>query len=107
MNNSGHFVLTLDATVQRLSSVFEAGDSNGTGTITWLSVQPLAANSGVVYGGFFGCGLSSTNYGWRLEAPVSTIPPAPFIIEGQITSLDKIVVKGTDTDKIAVSYSRS
>ncbi len=114
MNSAGHFVLNLTAgsTAYSLATAFVGGTTTpasntpATAPITWLSIQPLSANAGVVYVGFAGNVLTSTSFAFRLEVPVSTIPSAPFIIEGIPLSLDKVFVYGTQDDKVAVGYIR-
>jgi len=108
MQNSGHFVLAVTtSTPKKLSAAFDLGDPTGTAPITWLSIQPLGTNAALVYVGFTGNVLSSSNYMVRLEIPASTIPQAPIIIENQITSLDQIQVLGTTNDSVAVGFIRS
>ncbi len=115
MNSAGHFCLNIAAsnTAQSLATGFAAwaatqvaSDTNATAPIRWLSLQPMSANAAVVYVGFAGDVLSATNYAFRLEAPVSTVPPAPFIIEGLMISLDKVFIYGTQNEDIAVGYIR-
>ncbi len=113
MRSVGHFVLniTASATAQSLASAFVGGtttpasDTEATAPIRWLSLQPLAANAAVIYVGF-SAATSSSNYAFRLEAPVSTIPPAPFIIENVMLSLDKVYIVGTQDEDVAVGYIR-
>lgn len=108
MQNSGHFVLALTtSTPKKLSAAFDAGDPSGTAPITWLSIQALGSNAALVYVGFAGSVLSSTNYASRIEIPASTIPAAPTIFENQITSLDQIQVLGSTNDSVAVGFIRS
>ena len=114
MNSSGHFCLNITAsnTAQSLASAFVGGTTTpqaggpGSAPIRWLSLQPMSANAAVVYVGFAGDVLSATNYAFRLEAPVSTIPPAPFIIEGPMLSLDKVFIYGAANEDVAVGYIR-
>lgn len=108
MNSCGHFALNLTGAAQSLASAFvDPKDPRATGPITWLSIQSLAANSNLVYIGFAGDVLSSSNYAMRIEIPVTGIPAAPLIIEGQIISLDKVFVLGTLNEDITVGYIRS
>jgi hypothetical protein len=108
MNSSGHFCLNLTGSAQSLATGFTLGanDPEATAPIRWLSLQPLSANAAVVYVGFAGNVLSSSNYAFRLEIPVSTIPSAPFIIEGLMVSLNQIQVLGTTNEDLAVGYIR-
>ena len=115
MNSCGHFCLNIasSATAQSLATGFAdwsasqpAVDMPATAPIRWLSLQPLSANAGVIYVGFAGSLLSSSNFAFRIEAPVATVPSAPFIIEGLMISLDKVFISGTSGDDVAVGYIR-
>jgi hypothetical protein len=107
MNNAGHFVLniTASATPQSLASAFPIGDPNATGAIRWLSLSALEGNAAVIYVGFSPA-LSSTNYAFRIEIPVTLIPQAPFIIEMPTLSLSTVWISGTQDDDVAVGYIR-
>lgn len=109
MNSAGHFCLNIAAadTPQSLATAFVVGDPRATAPITWLSIQAAAANAAVVYVGFNADVLSSSNYAFRLEIPVDSIPSAPFIIEGQILSLDKVYIMGAQNEDVCVGYIRS
>lgn len=78
-----------------------------------LSLQPDAANAGVIYvagagsgmNAGSGSGVSSSKYGFRLEVPVSSIPAPPYIL-GEYPSgpikLSDIWVIGTNGDKLHI-----
>lgn len=106
------YTLTLTGAAQQLSVALLAANyalgRNGDEMERDLWLQPDGANSGIIYvGGTQGSGsnTSSTNYGFRLEKPVSTIPQAPFsfnsFYQGTIT-LGAIWVFGTNGDKLHV-----
>jgi hypothetical protein len=92
-------VLTLDSTIQRLSSAFGAQDVLN---VRQLWIQPGAANAGVVYVG--GKDVASTN-SIRLEIPDTSIPQAPFSFgeypQGDLSIADVYVV-GTNTDTLRI-----
>lgn len=93
-----HHVLTLDGTVQRLDSVVGARP----GGIRTISLQPNGGNTGPVYVGSTSS-VSNSDYGVRLEAAVSTIPPAPFVLGEFPTGwagLAEVYVKGTNGEKL-------
>lgn len=79
--------------------------------VRYLSVQPYAGNAAVVYigGPTLSGTLSSTNYGCRLEIPVTSIPSAPFIVtdaqRGAGIKLSDVWVVGTTNDKLSVMWS--
>ena len=111
MQNSGHFPVTLTTGAQRLGAATGATGAvfsleDGQAPVKWVSIQSDAAATGAVYVGFVGSVLSTTNYAWLIPAPVTSIPSAPSIIEGVITSLDQIVVLGGAGDKIHVGFLR-
>ena len=99
------FTLTLSGSAQPLSDAFQNKLAGGPddSPLQWLSVQPDAANSGIIY---FGASLavSSSLYGFRMEVPVSSIPSAPFLWEpaqSRIRASD-IFLKGTANDKLHI-----
>lgn len=95
-----HVNLTLDASQQSLSaSLSPLAPMN----VHFLSIQADAGNAGVVYVGSVAQTVSSSDYGFRIEIPVSSIPAAPSIVElggGAAIDLTQIKVKGTNNDKI-------
>lgn len=76
-----HHVLTLDGTVQRLSSVLADQSLGGADDIPLrtISLQPRGTNDNPVYVGATSS-TSATDYGVRLEPGATGVPPAPFIL---------------------------
>ena len=95
------YSLTLDGTVQNLNSVLPAGEGD---RLKYIAISAHATNSNLIFVGSTdrgaGGALSATEYGWRIEIPVSSIPSAPDIIElGQGGfSLAELSVLGTNTE---------
>lgn len=80
-------------------------------TVLNLQIQPLGANAGIVYVGGRDT-LTTTNYGMRLEIPVSTIPQAPYMVpggdrSGPAINLDDVYLIGTNNDKVSVFWQQS
>jgi hypothetical protein len=100
------YVLTPGASAVQLSSVLETGDVPIAGRS--LLLQANASNTGVLYfgGNNVGANTSSSNYGFRIEIPVTSIPSAPVVFEyptGSV-SLDEFWVKAAvDTDKLHIT----
>jgi len=69
-----HYVLTLNGAAQQLSSAL-GGDEDRQLSAVWLS--PRGSNANLIFIGGSAT-LTSTNYGVRLEIPVSSVPQAPF-----------------------------
>jgi hypothetical protein len=101
-----HYTLALTtSTPIKLSSVIPAGTVIP--SCRFLSLQAHSANAAVIYVGGFNQKLSSTEYGWRIEVPVSTIPAAPSIIEfggGTVVSLSDLQVLGTTNDELQIFF---
>lgn len=94
-----HHVLTLNGSAQALSTISGAT----TKAIRTVTLQPGAANTGAVYVG--GSTVSSTDYGVRLEVPVSTVPPPPMIFADTQSQyghfkLSDMYVIGTNNEKL-------
>lgn len=71
-----HYVITLTTgTDIQLSSALAVGETDHQCAAIWL--QPRGTNAAVTYIGSAD-GVTSTNYGVRLEAGAAGIPPAPF-----------------------------
>jgi len=73
----------------------------------FLSFQADAGNTGVLcFGGSNqGSGTSTTNYGFRIEIPVTTIPAAPIEFEFAtgVVGVDEFWIKASvNTDKVHV-----
>lgn len=99
---AAHYTLTLSGAVQRLSSVLQAGVP--VTPARFLSLQADPGNTHVVYVGGYPHLLSSTAYGWRIEVPATSIPPAPSIIElgASIVDLDDLQVLGTVSEVLHI-----
>lgn len=69
-----HYVLALSGSAQLLSSVLASGATKRRSTV-WL--QPRSTNTNPIYLGT-ASNMTSTDYGVRLPAPVSSEPPPPF-----------------------------
>jgi hypothetical protein len=98
-----HGTVTLDGNAQKLGTALSASTSMA---VSWLGISAHAANVGVTYGG--SSAVASTNYGFRIEAPVSSIPSAPVIFEtpDNMTplKLGGVWVRGTNAEKLAVMW---
>lgn len=93
-----HYVLTLDGTAQKLSA------SGITDPVKHLAIQPDTGNANIIRVGSTADVVSSSSYGFRLEAPVTGVPPAPYVFEfpsGTI-SLADISVLGTLNEKLRI-----
>lgn len=100
-----HYTLTLTGTPQRLSDALGSGYTTPRSSrdvlVTAFVVQPGPANTGpIVFGG--SDTLTTTDYGWRVEAANATIPPAPFVLElgGRIVRPSDMFVRGTAGEKL-------
>ena len=102
-----HYTLTLTGSAQTLTAALASGTSIG--NIKQLILHADPANTHVVYvGGNGGPGVTmaavdSSTYGFRIEVPVSTVPPAPTILEAINTSLGDWQVLGTNTEKLHIT----
>lgn len=95
-----HYTVTLNGNPQKLSDVI----TDKLNAIKFISFQQLATNTHVIYVGGTNATLSSSNYGFRLEVPVTSIPPAPSILEFSqaALSLGAFYVLGTNTEKLQI-----
>jgi hypothetical protein len=75
MDRTAHYVLTLNGTPQLLSSVLPGNGRDY--PLCSISLQPRGTNGNPVYIGATSS-LSTTDYGVKLEVPLSGIPPAPW-----------------------------
>lgn len=94
-----HHVLTFDGNAQALSTVADAKTLG----IRSISLQPAGGNGNPCYLG--AAGVSSTDYGVRLEAGATGVPPAPFVLGEFPTGwlkLEELYVIGTSTEKLHV-----
>lgn len=97
------FNLTLDGNAQQLSAALSLTAEKDV-PIKAIVMQPHGTNAAVIYVG--GSDVSSTLYGWRLEAASAGIPPAPFIlgeVANQIGRLSELYVKGTNTEILHIA----
>lgn len=95
-----HHTLTMTGSAQQLSAAI--ADALPL-PIRTISLQPYAANAAVAYVG--GPGVSSTSYGVRLEIPVTSIPPAPFVLGEFQTGwvkLEDLYVNGANGEKLSI-----
>ena len=98
-----HFDLVLDGSVQRLSSAL-AGSGIDEVQAKYLALSADADNSGVIYLGGWPQTVSDSSYGLRIEIPVTSIPPAPTIVELSqgVADLSEWQVLGTDQDVLHI-----
>lgn len=101
-----HYVLTLTAAVQQLSSVFPAltgGLKAGAYDVpcTFLTLQPGGGNASPIYLGADAT-LSASVYGFRLEAATGGVPPAPFVFNPPVgnVKLSDLYVLGANGEKL-------
>jgi hypothetical protein len=95
-----HSVVAVTATAAKLSDVI--GEDM---QVYFLSIQPAAANTGVVKLG--GKGITSSVFGWRLEIPVSSIPSAPWFLDdirAPALALSDVYIIGTAADNVTVAW---
>lgn len=94
-----HFTVTLTGSAQRLGAGL-----NFSNVLAFLSIQMDPANTHVAYVGGNQATLSSSDYGYRLEIPPSSIPYAPSILEfsGGRISMDDFFVLGTNGEKLHI-----
>lgn len=98
-----HYTLTLNGSAQRLSSVLPdaLADGRHDRPVRTISLQPHGGNGNEVYVG--AAAVSSSNFGVRLEAGATGVPPAPFVL-GEYApgwcKLSDFYVIGTDTQKL-------
>lgn len=104
-----HYVLTLNGSAQQLNtaldSTFQGPGTDQDQLVNAIYLQPDGANAGIVYVG--DKDVSSTDYGFRMEIPASTIPQAPFAFELSTRSIrpSHLWVKGTNNDKLHITLA--
>lgn len=102
-----HHVLTLDGTVQRLSDVLAVSEISGIDDVPLrtISLQPRGTNDNPTFVGAADP-VTATDYGVRLEAGDTGVPPAPFILGehdmGGPLRLSNFYVLGTDTEHLHI-----
>ena len=101
-----HYVLTLTGAVQQLSSVLPAltgGLKAGAYDYpcTFLTLQPGGGNANPIYVGDDNA-ITSTDYGFRLEAATAGVPPAPFVFDPGVgnVKVGDLFVLGTNGEKL-------
>lgn len=101
-----HFTVTLNGSAQALSSFTTVPAS--VALLKQIIFHADTANTHVVYVGGRGADgvsptLTSSNFGFRLEVPVATVPPAPTFVEAINTSLGDWQMLGTAGEKVHVT----
>jgi hypothetical protein len=109
-----HYTLALGAPATTLGALLAAADATDpwggtTGKpVAQLSLQPEPSNTHVIYLGGGSQTLSAAAYGFRLEAPVSGIPPAPYIWPVDRNSnlrLADVGILGTAAEKVCITIT--
>ncbi len=72
---------------------------------TVITLQPHSGNAAVVYVGGSNVTLSSSNYAFRLEIPVTSIPQAPFMFETTRIDLRDLFFLGTTNDEVQMGIA--
>lgn len=99
-----NFVITLTGSAQNLGTLFLAAGFQGIDSLKAIHMHADPANANVIYVGGPEVVLTAVNYGFRIEVPVTSIPPAPSILEfntGRF-SLADIQVLGTNLEKLHI-----
>lgn len=105
-----HAVLTLDGTAQQLSAMLTpnlpAKDVGQPGLIQ-IWIQPGGTNANPVFIG--GPGVTTTDYGVRLNAAAAGVPPAPFSLcdhlpHPKFVTLADVYVIGTGAETVTVLW---
>lgn len=104
-----HKIIPVTATAQNLAAAVGLSRASTESRCAFLSVQALGGNAGIVYLGGAGDALvAATNYGHRIEIPVSTVPSAPWFRENKSIAgyfnLADWQFLGTANDSIAVEW---
>jgi hypothetical protein len=98
-----HGKITVTTSAQSLSNTTNLGANR---PVRFLSVQPGSANSGRLF--FGGPGVTTTDFGFAMEIPVTSIPSAPMIITDAIAAPGLLVgdlyVVGTNNDIVRVCW---
>ena len=100
-----HFTVALTTGTPINLAVALAGGAGVGNVLRFLSLQAHTANAAVAYVGGNQRTLTSTDFGYRIEVPVATIPYAPSVIElggnGYI-SLGDFFVLGATNDELQI-----
>ena len=97
-----HYVLTLNGSAQRLSSVLTNTNPGGPNdeAFRFLTLQSGKANTNDIFVG--GSTVSATDYGMRLD-PTDTIPPIDMgHYDAGPVKLSEIYVIGTNNEKLHI-----
>lgn len=103
-----HYTLTMTGSAQRLNtaldSSYQGPHANQDQPVRAITLQPHATAAGVIYVGGANATVTNTNYAFRLEIPVTSIPPAPFVLElsGSKIWPSDFYVLGTSGDELQV-----
>lgn len=105
--------LASNAVTYNLGTLLEAAGIGlkATDQVLRIEIQPLATNTGIILIGGQET-LTTSNYGVRLEIPVTSIPQAPYMITGDRSGpapfLDDYYLKGTvNNDDVSVLIHRN
>lgn len=96
-----HITITITGAAQRLNTGL-----TGIMKCKVISMHADGANSGIIYVGGISAdhpgAVTSSDYGFRIEIPVTAVPPAPSIFEASSGLLDlgEIQVIGTLNDTL-------
>jgi hypothetical protein len=95
-----HKVVAITAAAKSLAS--SLGED---GYVAYLSLQPVAANANPFFIG--GPGVTTTDYGVRMEIPVTNIPSAAWPLDdlmGPLCKLSDVYIVGTATNNVSVFW---
>ncbi len=97
-----HYTITLSATARSLATGLEGIGIND--ILKFLAIQATPGNTHVAYIGGNQRTLTTSDYGFRIEAPVTSIPYAPTVIElaPGFSSLSEIFAVGTADEKLQI-----
>ena len=106
------FVMTLAAAARSLLAAAPVPTVTGMKAdaydipIRALIIQPLEGNTGKVFISTGDPNMSTTDYSFRLEIPVSSVPEAPFVLElmGQIKPSEMFLLGSVPGDKVSVGW---
>ena len=99
------YVLTLNGTAQQLSSVLAADNQLNRRPFRQIAFSARAANSNPIFIGGPDT-VSATDYGFRVNTPVMSVPDAPIIwgaYDSGPIKLEEIFVIGTDAEILHIA----
>jgi hypothetical protein len=103
---AAHYTLTLTTGTPVKMSTAVTGDSADfvLPAAKFLSFQADPANTHVIYIGGTNATLTSSNFGFRIEIPVTSIPPAPSVRElsSDARNLNQYYALGTTGEKLHI-----